>query len=368
MFELKSNNIGMVDKSTNNKFSSFFEIEQVPNSRGLYEFVRWMDEGGIELSPDFQRGYVWSKHKASLLIESFLMNIPVPSIFMYTQEGKRHIIDGKQRLETIRRFIKNEWIDDKGNKSSFALDFEVDKGDENNHRQGLTIDTISDDDKLRLSDAFLMAVTIRATSLDENKRMDSIYYIFERLNTGGVSLTPSEIRLSLWNDSKLLQGIKRIANEDKWRGTVKITKKKARENQSYPLHERMESLLKIFAISNRLAHYKSPVKDFLTRFLRETHKNKFDFSKQIINLESIINNKDVQNLLKSFLMKKTIVIESVYIAILIAMNNNVEWTVPDSKIFHQDVFTKQGGTAQRSLVLQRVKALYKEITGEDLNV
>ena len=51
MFELKSKNISMADKNSNDKFGSFFEIEQVPNSRGLLEFVRWIDEKSIEFSP-----------------------------------------------------------------------------------------------------------------------------------------------------------------------------------------------------------------------------------------------------------------------------------------------------------------------------
>jgi hypothetical protein len=132
---------------------------------------------------------------------------------MYMQDDKRHIIDGKQRLETIRRFFKGEWIDECGNKTEFALDFE----DTDNPRQGYTFKQIMEDidksgDKKRLSDVYLNAITIRATSTDENKRMDSIYYIFERLNTGGVSLTPSEIRLSIWNQMQLLKDIKDLLN------------------------------------------------------------------------------------------------------------------------------------------------------------
>lgn len=228
MFELKSKNISMADKNSNDKFSSFFEIEQVPNSRGLYEFVRWIDEGGIELTPDFQRDHAWPKQKASALIELFLMNIPVPSIFMYIQNDKRHIIDGKQRLETIRRFFKNEWIEN-GVASEFALEFE----DTDNPRHGYAFKQIMEDinksgDKKRLGDVYLNAITISATSTGENKRMDGIYYIFEGLNTGGVSLTPSEIRLSIWNQIKLLKDIKDLSSNDTWVKSIKTSKKKSK--------------------------------------------------------------------------------------------------------------------------------------------
>lgn len=366
MFELKSKNIGMIDKNSNDKFSSFFEIEQVPNSRGLYEFVRWIDEGGIELSPDFQRGYVWTKQKASALIESFLMNIPVPSIFMYMQDDKRHIIDGKQRLETIRRFFKNEWIEN-GVKTEFALDFE----DMDNPRQGYTFKQIMEDidksgDKKRLSDVYLNAITIRATSTDENKRMDSIYYIFERLNTGGVSLTPSEIRLSIWNQMQLLKDIKDLSNNDTWVKSIKTSKKKANENKSYPAHERSEILLKIVALANNYNEYTSPMKDFLTAFLRKERKQQTNFDAQIIHLKSIIEDLNIQTFLKPYLAKKNIIIETLYTAVLIAKNRNITYNIPSPNIFEDTSFTKQGGTAQKSVVIKRIKIVYEAITGTEL--
>jgi thioester reductase-like protein len=53
---VKSKDINTIDEHSNKKFGRFFDIEQIPNSRGLHEFVRWID-GGTELSPDFQRDH-----------------------------------------------------------------------------------------------------------------------------------------------------------------------------------------------------------------------------------------------------------------------------------------------------------------------
>lgn len=363
MFILQSKDLVMNDNEGNKKFSSFFEIEQVPNSRGLYEFVRWIEEGGIELSPDFQREYVWSKQKASLLVESFLMNIPVPSIFMYIQDGKRHIIDGKQRLETIRRFIKNEWVNGE-QITQFALEFENDEDEEDNPRQGKTIDSLTTEDKKRLSDAYLMAITIRPTSEDENRRMDSIYYIFERLNTGGVSLTPTEIRLSIWNKLALLQDIKELSNDATWKASIKISKKHEKENKSYPAHERAESILKIIALAKELQNYSAPMKDFLTKFLKKSSKENIDYKNQITNLNELINDKAIQTFLKPYLSKKNIIIESFYTALLIAKENKLPYNISNGDIFKNNVFTKQGGTAQKSTVINRIKLIYKELTGQ----
>ncbi|WP_161982759.1 DUF262 domain-containing protein [Candidatus Deianiraea vastatrix] len=358
----------MTDENSNNKFGSFFEIEQIPNSRGLLEFVRWIDEGSIELSPDFQREYVWHKQKASLLIESFLRNIPVPSIFMYINEdNKRCVIDGKQRLETIRRFVKGVW--DESKSEIFALDF-PDHKEDLNPRQGKTYETLDEEDKKRFNDAYLNAITIRTPNTNKDKDAISIYYIFERLNTGGVTLTPSEIRLAIWNKSELLKSIKDLSNTDIWKKSIKISPKKEKENKSYPDHERAESLLKIISLSHSLTEYKAPMKDFLTSFLRKVDKEQIDFTAQIEALQSIMKDEAIQEFLKQYLGKKNIIVETVYTAVLIAKNKNITYTMSaeDVSIFEDDAFTKQGGTAQGGVVKRRIKKVYDVITGQELEL
>ncbi len=375
---LKSKDINMTDKNSNDKFGSFFEIEQVPNSRGLHEFVRWLDEGSIFFSPSFQREYAWPKKKASELIESFLMNIPVPNIYMYIdgESKKRMVIDGKQRLETIRRFIKNEWKDKDGNVvGEFALDFgDDDKNtkmkkkisqdiENDNPRHGLTIDTLTLEDRTRLNDSYLNAITIRTPNTNEDKDAMSIYYIFERLNTGGVTLTPSEIRLAIWSDLKLLEDIKSLAKHDVWQKSVKTTKN---DNQNYPSHEREESLLKIISLTHEYKSYKAPIKDFLTKFLDDAKKNQKNFTDSINMLTTIINDSKIQKFLTQYHAKKNIKIETFYIAVLIAKTKNINYTISNGSIFDHKSFTKQGGTAQGSVVRDRIKHVYKKITGQEL--
>ena len=75
----------------------------------LSEVQSWIDKGRLILNPIYQRLFVWDEEQQSKLIESILLGLPLPPIFGYRVEGKGYeIIDGVQRLNTIKRFFKDE--------------------------------------------------------------------------------------------------------------------------------------------------------------------------------------------------------------------------------------------------------------------
>lgn len=87
------------------------EISIEKSDRSLNEFKRWHDEGDLIVDPEWQRNYVWSRKQASKLIESFLLNIPVPVIYLArTPESKYEVIDGLQRLTSVFEFLDNKWL------------------------------------------------------------------------------------------------------------------------------------------------------------------------------------------------------------------------------------------------------------------
>ncbi len=68
-----------------------------------------IDDGDLELNPDFQRNFVWDRTRQSLLIESMLLGLPLPSIYLSQyDDGRLTVVDGLQRITTIRRFLRNE--------------------------------------------------------------------------------------------------------------------------------------------------------------------------------------------------------------------------------------------------------------------
>ena len=78
--------------------------------KSVRDLVAMIDDGDIDLDPDYQRNYLWDNKKASLLIESILLNIPIPVVYVAENDDSEwNVIDGLQRLNSLYRFFKNEF-------------------------------------------------------------------------------------------------------------------------------------------------------------------------------------------------------------------------------------------------------------------
>jgi hypothetical protein len=140
----------------------------------------------INLRPEYQRRLRWSAKQKSLLIESLLLNIPVPPIFLYESELARYeVMDGQQRLNAVHQFLENEFklsglekLNFLNNKRYKELPPKV--------RRGLERSSLS------------AIVLLRETKADEHDPFLVRRYVFERLNTGGKPLNAQEIRNSLY--------------------------------------------------------------------------------------------------------------------------------------------------------------------------
>jgi hypothetical protein len=140
----------------------------------------------INVAPDYQRRQRWSKKKRSQLIESFLLNIPIPPIFLYeTDYSEYEVVDGRQRIETIREFFSN----------NFALS-DLEYWSELNNKRFNELPPVIQKGLARRS---LSAVILLAESRrPEDDDLDVRRALFERLNTGGEKLTPQELRNALY--------------------------------------------------------------------------------------------------------------------------------------------------------------------------
>ena len=141
-----------------------------------------LDEKEIKI-PSFQRRYVWPSKKASRLIESFLLGLPVPQVFLYREQDTQDlmVVDGQQRLRTINYFFAEKYEDG----SKFKL-IGV-----KTQWEGKTYSELSEQDRRKFKNYILRATIFEQVDPADNK---SVYEIFERLNTGGMALTPQEIR------------------------------------------------------------------------------------------------------------------------------------------------------------------------------
>ena len=140
-----------------------------------------IESRGIDLSPRYQRRFRWDRGRQSKLIESFLMNVPVPPFFLNEDTyGQYSVIDGKQRLTAVFEFLRGRL-----RLADLTVFREI---------NGATIDDLP----LDLQNVIRLRANLRAVIILRQSDANVKYEVFKRLNTGGVRLNPQEIRNSSW--------------------------------------------------------------------------------------------------------------------------------------------------------------------------
>lgn len=232
---------------------SVYQISSYPADITLKGYLdKW--EAKQMTIPEFQRNYVWDQVKASKLIESFLLGLPVPGVFLYKNRGsnKLSVIDGQQRIISAIRFFKNEF-----NEKIFRL--------KNVHPKwnGKTYEELEENDRFQLDDTVLRATVVQQLDPYDDS---SIYHIFERLNTGGMNLNPMEIRRCVYFGD-FLALLDTLNENQEWR---QIIGKDAPDNRLRDI----ELLLRVVTLSVYWKQYEKPMKKFLNKLLIEVNKKK----------------------------------------------------------------------------------------------
>lgn len=135
-----------------------------------------------DLNPEYQRKKVWDISRKSKLIESLIINIPIPPIFLYEVAlNEFEVMDGLQRISTIIGFLNNEFE---------LVDLEI-----WSELNGKKFDDLLPDFQNSIKRRYLSAsIILKETNADKNKQDKLKQLVFERLNTGGIKLSPQEIR------------------------------------------------------------------------------------------------------------------------------------------------------------------------------
>jgi hypothetical protein len=193
----------------------------------------------------FQREYVWPRPKADRFIESLLLGLPVPGVFLVKEpSGLLLVLDGHQRLFTLRAFY--EGVIGGG---EYRLQNVQERFDRKRYKD---LDT---EDRRRLDDSIIHATIVRQDEPTEDQ--SSIYVIFERLNTGGVNLQPQEIRVALYH-GEFVRVLNELNDNNAWRAMY--------GNKSRRLKD-MELILRFFAFYYHAREYGRPMKGFLNRYM-----------------------------------------------------------------------------------------------------
>lgn len=201
----------------------------------------------VIITPSFQRGYVWPVPKASRFIESLLLSLPVPGIFLAREDDNLLVIDGQQRLKTLQFFFKGVFPE---TGRQFRLTNLKSRFD------GLTCDELDDTDRQRLEDYTIHATIVQQDEPDDDK--SSIIHLFERLNTGGMQLVPQEIRACVYHGkfNVLLAELNAFLP---WRDLFGAISKRMRDR---------EMILRFFALFYDATNYAKPMNKYLDDYVK----------------------------------------------------------------------------------------------------
>lgn len=223
--------------------------------KSVSDIVRMMAEKDLVLDPDYQRNYVWDNRKASKLIESIILNVPIPVIYVSEEKDSSwSVIDGLQRLNSLKRFFEGKF-----KLSGLEILYELNKYD---------IRSLPAKASRMLKNGLLRIVMVTADSNDDIK-----YDIFMRLNTGSVHLNEQELRNCLYR-GKLNTFIQEQARDSQWLAMLGLKEP----------HKRMadrELLLRFLSLSvnwnrerNEVIGYRGNMKSFLNGFMKKYQNDK----------------------------------------------------------------------------------------------
>ncbi|AXE20282.1 DUF262 domain-containing protein [Runella rosea] len=326
------------------------------------ELISMISENIIDIAPEYQRQFRWKEDRQSELIESIFLGIPIPSLFMATNnDGSWELIDGVQRLSSIIHFAGS---DDARSKAGL-LDKIRNKAIDNLKLSGLG--KLSSFNNKLFTDLpktvqleFLlkpMKITTLSDKSDKNVRFD----LFERLNTGGVVLTPQEIRSCVYR-GRFNDFLKELSKTDDFLQTIKLTETQHSDGT------REELVLRFFAFFENYEQFDHSVVDFLNSYM-EKSSIKFDyetnrkiFSKTFSQLKNLPNgitkkrNTTPINLFEGVAVGAALALQ---VSETLILENANEWILGDLLLPHIS-----GATNTKSKVIGRIEYCRDKFLGK----
>jgi uncharacterized protein with ParB-like and HNH nuclease domain len=210
------------------------------------------------LVPEFQRSFVWTMPDSSRFIESLLLGLPVPGIFLAKESDsqKLFVIDGQQRLKSLLYFYEGVFNPDPSRKSQRVFKLT------NVQRpyEGKAYQDLDERSRQVLDDSVLHATVVKQDSPRDDDT--SIYHVYERLNSGGRRLHPQEIRTAIFH-GPLIDAIKDVNRHPSWRQL--FGKKSARLKDE-------EMILRFLALYTTRSTYERPMEEFLSKFSKKNRR------------------------------------------------------------------------------------------------
>lgn len=231
---------------------SDYDIREYPIEVLVGKFTEGLEADEAEIYiPDYQREMIWTVPQKIRFIESILINLPIPYLFLADdEEGRSEVVDGSQRIRTIIEFVQNQWPL-KNLEILTAL-------------EGFRFDDLPVMRKRRFNKK-----TIRMIELTSNLDEEARRQMFDRLNSGGTKLRPMEQRRGS-QDGPFLEFIKRISKNELFKRLCPISDKllKHREDEEF--------VLRFFAYLDRYNSFEHRVDKFLNSYMDDMNNKAFD--------------------------------------------------------------------------------------------
>ncbi|MFQ1744463.1 DUF262 domain-containing protein [Aeromonas veronii] len=261
-----------------------FQLTTTPNDFNILTIISFIKSKVFKI-PAFQRHYVWDIKRASKLIESLLIGLPIPQVFLY-ESGRNEflVIDGQQRLMSLYYFVSGRFP--KKEKRSELRDIfdahgyipeEIMADDEFFQKFNLKLDGVFEgqenrfhgknyetlgDYQMTLNLATIRNMVIKPVAGDDED--GAMFEIFNRLNSGGVNLAPQEIRMSLYQ-SPFIISLLELNKNARWRALL------GKPQEDLRLSD-VEAILRTVAMLVNSESYKRSISGFLNSFSNQAKK------------------------------------------------------------------------------------------------
>ena len=270
---------------------SLFNISSWGADLSFREIISMYDENEL-VKPELQRKYVWDKVEASRFVESILMGLPVPSIFLAQSGSQKLIVDGYQRIMTVYDYVRGIYSGD--NKI-----FRLSNSDRLNTRwRNKAFQELSVDEQRKIRSTTIHAI-IFEQKVPENDDT-SLYQVFERINTSGRTLTPQEIRNCVYQGS--MNTLLFELNDNRiWRELF------GTENADSRMRD-LEYILRFFAMcsdevlntSAKQISLKKTLNEFMGEYVKSDEKTMNRFRDSFIDTMTIIYDSLGKNAFRNF--------------------------------------------------------------------
>ncbi len=308
------------------------------------ELINLYKNDELIIRPEYQRLYRWTAKQKTALIESILLAIPIPPIFVAEDEdGIWELVDGLQRVATFISFFgdlksniteltyKNEDNDEFNEDGDINTlnKWELQTGGLIKSLQGFTIDTLPTKYKINLKRAVCRIEILRGESNTSMK-----YELFKRLNSGGSKLTPQEIRNAIYRgiNPKLNELIIELSQNHVFQKLTNLTKIKKQQ-----LYDN-ELILRFIAFYDNLENVNESMENYLNNFMEEkVTESTFQTERYRKIFGKVMNLIDKLNEDKIFRNPNNLFVPAVFDGITIGVAQNIELYKNDTELLRERI-------------------------------